>query len=135
MPHKIIEVETNPSRMKAFVTVRPEEGLVSEGAQIWEELIAAELRASGVVFGIDRSALESLVKNRQWGEKVLVADGAVEKRGEALGLGGLQQAGRVEVSDQAARGRQGDGVPSGAKAKEQEIVGTVVHRHVGTPGC
>jgi len=79
---KAIEVEINPSRMRALVTVRPQAGLVPESAPIWENLIEAELRSNGVVYGIDREALADLVKNKKWGEKVVVAKGTDPIPGE-----------------------------------------------------
>ncbi|HEX7344517.1 MAG TPA: FapA family protein [bacterium] len=82
MSHKSVHIEISPSRMRAFVTVRPEAGLVPEGAAIWENLIETELRSSGVIYGIDREAIADLVKNQKWGEKIVLAKGAEPVPGE-----------------------------------------------------
>jgi len=82
MPGKSVEIEIIPSRMKAFVTVRPDAGSLPPGKSSWQEAIVAELQVHGVVFGIDYWAIDSLVEHKRWGEKVLVAKGIEPVPGE-----------------------------------------------------
>ncbi|RJP81642.1 MAG: DUF342 domain-containing protein [Candidatus Zixiibacteriota bacterium] len=78
MPRQSIEVKVSASQMKASVALNPDPaGMPPE---VYE--VVDELRANGVVFGISREAIESLLARRRWGEWTQVACGVEPLPGE-----------------------------------------------------
>lgn len=79
---KRIEVTIGPSQMRATVRIaKPDPQAETPEVTVYDVL--DELRAGGVVFGINREAIESLLAGQRWDEYVQVAKGVDPLRGEA----------------------------------------------------
>lgn len=73
-----VNVMISPDKMKAFITVFPPEG----GRMLTEAEIIDALGKSSVVFGINKTTLESITKYPVYNEMVCIAEGTVPVNGQ-----------------------------------------------------
>ncbi len=78
---KNIRVEISPSEMEAYVTVFPEVEGEEEPSVSFMEILAA-LRQAGITVGIDEAEIHTLISEKRWGERILVARGRPPVNGE-----------------------------------------------------
>jgi uncharacterized protein (DUF342 family) len=73
-----VNVMIAPDKMKAFISITPPDG----GKMATIEEIINKLKENGVVFGINRTVLEDLVKFPVYNEMICVAEGTEPIKGE-----------------------------------------------------
>ncbi len=73
-----VEVEISSDKMEAFVRLLPP----INGKDVSVEDVKVALEEAGVKFGIDESVITSVVKEKRYGESVLVAKGIPPEKGE-----------------------------------------------------
>lgn len=64
-------ITASPDKMKAFITITPPDG----GRTLSAEDVVGLLSKSGIIYGINRAALESIVKHPVYYEAVTIAEG------------------------------------------------------------
>jgi uncharacterized protein (DUF342 family) len=85
MALKRFDVDVDVFQINAYIIVNPSVGeLSAHGLQepLTVDQIIAALRGQGVVFGLRQDAIEALLSEKRWGEKILVAQGVKPLHGD-----------------------------------------------------
>jgi len=75
----LVEVITNPDKMKAYIKIRPPEG---GGKPAGLQEIAYQLKQNGIIFGIKEDVVHTLVENPIYEQNILIAEGMAPINGK-----------------------------------------------------
>jgi uncharacterized protein (DUF342 family) len=75
----LVEVVTNPDKMKAYIKIKPPEG---GGKPAGIQEIAFQLKQNGIIFGIKEDVVHTLVENPIYDQNILIAEGMAPINGK-----------------------------------------------------
>jgi uncharacterized protein (DUF342 family) len=75
----LVEVITNPDKMKAYIKIKPPEG---GGKPAGIQEIAYQLKQNGIIYGIKEDVVRALVDNPIYDQNILVAEGMAPINGK-----------------------------------------------------
>lgn len=79
-PQGFISIEISEDKMKAFITVNKPDSLYTDDVVAQE--VFKRIEDSGITFGLNSEAVQSILDSKKWGKKTLFAEGSPPIHGE-----------------------------------------------------